>query len=501
MPQIPQYTRQVRPTTQAPSAQRSESFAGATGQAISQLGATLGAVADRMRRVESLDKATTLQTEASKRTATLQMEVKKNPQDWTYEKIQKETEKIRGDTLGQINNIPDKELQIRTRSSIDTSIASGSLNMQNIRMKFDVRQSQQKTYEIADTLKENYIAGNPKQKQTAIEQFHFEIDQRVDNNVWTPKQGESLKESIVQEWREERVARAIEKNPQEVITELGKGKKGAYKDLTADRRRDFLQRALSEDKRQKEIQKLDYELKKNETEQQAVEKAASGDLSIQEINEMEARHQAGLPGGISKGLASALRKWRLSKESVDPLLKSRMAAKIHDDFYKLNIEVDDGDPFSTSATLAQLTQYRIDLIKARAVGGITQGTFTNKIKMITGFYNEALNGVVSGKFKNQKLTYGFWKNLWQTGEMGLEKKDWDDASEYLANRLETYVLENPNVEPERIPEKGKEIFKNYIRQKFPEIFFNPIPEDGALIMNDAGNKARIFPDGTIKEVE
>ena len=171
-PQIPVYNRQVRPTTQAPSAKRSESFAGATGQAIQGLGQALGQVAERMQRIEVLDKVTKLKTQANNSILGMQEKIQKNPEKWTEEIIAKETRKIQSNLIGQLSSIPDRETQIKARGALNSTFASGMVKFQNIRRTYTMRQRRANWIESLDSYEKRYANSlRPKERKNYVNQM------------------------------------------------------------------------------------------------------------------------------------------------------------------------------------------------------------------------------------------------------------------------------------------------------------------------------------------
>ena len=105
MPKIPQYQRERRLTTEAPSTQVNAQSFTAQGENIAQIGRALSAVGQRFEELQDIDQLTKAETDAKKRIMELKTQMSQDPDIWTASgRAKEQLRKIGEDTSKGIVN-------------------------------------------------------------------------------------------------------------------------------------------------------------------------------------------------------------------------------------------------------------------------------------------------------------------------------------------------------------------------------------------------------------
>lgn len=485
MPQIPQYQRSAKLTTQAPSAQRSESFAGQGGRSIQAMGQALGAVAERMQTIRDMKQLTEAESFANKRLNELQLKAQEDSDIDTMDiRYREEAKKIKEKALSYID---DRLLRERYTKNINFDIESTMLNVEKLQRKRQITATQTNIFDASDQYEQRYLtATNPEERKFYLDKMKELFNKGAAIGVFTPNQARNYKEDYESAWLENRVAKSAEVNPEATIEELKKGEKGAYKDLTPSQRQEFLDYALEIQKKQKEIQELNLKLTQDKTEVELSEKAIKGALTEEDINKAEVKGQIGAPGGITKDFATSLRRLRKSQKAVSPSVKAETFNSLTSDFAKLGIGKY-GE--ATKNKLKNIASFRKAVMDARGRGEITDSVTQRWLKETAIAWNTQLEEKAIEQYKKVKKGMDVF-NWFQ--ERFYEKDRIDEIKARLGQELLKYASENDlsTISDEVLYKKVNGFIKTIIREENPQ-FFDKEDITNAII-DEQGQTNRIY---------
>jgi hypothetical protein len=362
MAKIPRISPTNRtPTSQVPS--RTRETGGGFGKVIETLGNTGQQIGEQLFRANLLREETEAENAYNAKVLDIKTRAE-NDDDTSVESFNKYDEEL-------TRSITEASKAIKTpaaRQLFELNAKGKSelarVGISNTFTKKSIEIGKQNLEISLDDKKGEFIRASGKDKQRIMLETKELLNKAKDAGYVSATELVDLERGISDEWKKAQVDFDIQTDPDLASLNITSG---VY-DLNAEEEKKYL--TLANDLRTKRAkeEKLRVQAGMQETEIDLYNKVSTGEASLLEINDAEARGLLGLDNGIRKEVATALRKLVTKGDKADPRAKADEFIRLHDVADKL---MDEG------GTVEEAMKFRDDVALAMANGTITK-TVGNK---------------------------------------------------------------------------------------------------------------------------
>ncbi len=350
--------------------------------------------------------------------------------------------------------------------------------------------------ELANAKKRVFTATPGIEKQNARDEISVIVSRRIGVALTKPEAANRVRlemDNLI----EGQITHDIENNTEFALEELQKGKEGIYKNADAELRlrkeREAIQKINRDEAQAKKNQSI--QLSKGETDFGNNLLNSGITVTEDEVNMAEVKGLMGLEGGISKEFATVARRAIKSINTITPKLQPTVFNKLQDDVVRLGLtkeRVKGKDIYSTTASVEDIAKFRAEVMNAWGKGEIGTAVAQNWLKAGSFIFDDLL-GIETEARLAKEHPKTFWERI----------TFWSD--EYAEDREETKARLGAELMDRYLntDESGKDITNDIIKKEQKRV--NPLignaDEEGTLMIDAFGNKAIVYPDGRIKEVD
>lgn len=425
MPRVPRIQpTQTKLTNQVPGRQvRSLSSTGDVVEILGQAGEAIfnqlrisNAIAEKTRAQNSLD--------ISLRDISTRAEQDSDTSDARQKSYDEEIRKAQETSVNLIS-LPEQKSLFEIESQNKSDIARN--NIQGFFRKKIVEQSKIELETYFDNKENEFVQStNIGFKNTAILERNNKIDEAVAAGYMTQAEGTKRINELNEEWKKAQLDYDISVDPALARENIVAGN---Y-DLTAKEEKAALTLAKDLEKRRSDENARIAKEDMLQNEIKLYNEIVAETKSIKDINDAETRGTLGLPGGISKAVATNLRRLATKGNVSTPEEQATSFIALQDRYTNLN--------FKEKVSLDDLALFRNDVVEALSRGEISKTVGEKWLKDTSEVLDEKLRDEV-GK-RNPRAGWNALK-FWVEG---LNPEEKDQMKEKLGNELMNRVSKGEN---------------------------------------------------------
>ena len=305
-PQIPVYNRQVRPTTQAPSAQRSESFAGATGEAIQGMGQTLGSIAEKLKKVEQLNQLNKAELKKNKWRNKIRIDSAKNPQEWDMDRFEREKRKKTDEIL---SGIKDPQLRDEFRVGLQKDFGISKLRVFNDVQNYKLKQTAATGLDNTEELAEEYASeDNASVRKGIMAKIDSKFGDMISIGALDAVQAKRIKDSLMSDLGVRRATR--DQKNKGVDYALANLMDGEYR-VTTEQKEELEDEFLKIQKTEEKEAEIDFDTRQTQEGIVIIERFIQGEDVLEDAKNMKGSQE------INSDIADAVIKAQTSPKALE----------------------------------------------------------------------------------------------------------------------------------------------------------------------------------------
>lgn len=485
MAQIPQYESQKkietqvgRPAITTPNVRVDPAVFARQGEMMEALGQTVQDVTDRLEKIRDLQQATAASSLVMDRTNALQMQMQNDPEIWTAKGRANEELKKIGNDASKLIDSPIAKQKFQFDYESQSLISQAKINKGLNKRAIDL---------TTDTINENiikkgeaFVTGSPAEQQVILAEVDNMLNTLVAFGAYTPEE-KLLEFSRLKTEMNESAANHLTYNvPEATLFLLDSKDKGVFKHLDTDTRLQHEKDAKALIAKRETIGETLRGLATDENEDNMVLKLLENNLTVQEVV------TGAQNGDIRPKFAKTLKNALLSKKTLNP----KTDLRVYDEIMTMITKSAD-DPEKKIITD---TQIRERIFEETAIGNLTPADYKSLYYTNKGGRETTISEGYIAEQNGEPPNYlaMVWKqidrfNMYNPVSVGK-----------LMNSVVDRVIQE-NAKGEQV----NQIAREEIRKE--NVFNNPAVanynKEGQLMVDANGNKAIVYPDGRIKEVE
>ncbi len=489
MAKIPKLESTGKLTPLSPSI-RISGGAGA-GKGLQDIGKVISTTALAFQKIAVENEATTADTESRRRLKELEIEATTS-EDLNPQIFEQRIQAIKQETSAGMK-LPLARSKFQQQFDRN-SLISGF----NIKRTLNSRQVDRSVATLNDNLdaqKFEFInAGSEVEKNKIILDMNSKIDERVRLGVLTAVQGGKLKKGTLKNWSQASIRSAIATNPEVAKKDITDG---VFGDLTADETAKWLEVADKKIEQNKKIVEVARDTLWLNNGGKVITNLK--ETSVADLIDLTAA------GQINPQLGSDLVAWKTDKDSPQ-----------YEDNKSVWMELAEK---SVSPEL-DLREFQLEVGKAIANKDIQAKEGAEFVVQVQNLFDKAVAfksrpslkdkvvGTAIKMFGGSGLTLGSIFNMTKEFIEGVKKGGNPDELEKSADDILKKEIKNQNPSlsnfediPNAIGSKGKAFRTVFDGNTQVKVDKKIKKDDGVLMIDAAGNKALVFPDGTFQEVD
>lgn len=486
MPKIAQREYSERSLNPLDAAQIDPSIAATSGKMFIEVGKGMEDVASKLEAAHSLAEETKATNQLNSRVAEIKSRAATD-QDYSEENLRKyhtELESAVNDSSSALT-LPSAKSAFMSDAQSKTQIEKYQIN-EGFRKKMITDAKTQFDVSMTDMMHQYVTADNEAMKTNAILKRDTLIDRMVYAGFMTrPEAAQAMQDQQVK-WDTAHVNYDAEVRPDFALKELQKGDEGFYKGVSPEIRAEGIRRASTRQLKIERTQKEAVSLHLQKTEDLTTRKLLYGDLKMPELESLYITKQIRPKyfHAAEKALGSPSLTHKSNPGSYLEMIDMMTDPKSKPEDIKEKILTDMAD--------GKLSTRDAQNLASLAIIPDEKGNQTLKQKAgdLEGILNEKarLDKDHKENTKEMKSLFGMITSFFQ--------KDSDKAAEGI-QAVAHEVAQGGDLTKAR--EVAKKFLAKQVLQDHPEIA--KLPKEGAIAYDRAGNKIRMYPDGTYEDVK
>lgn len=460
MPKIPTYQSRLGLTTQPPGVARRVEPDEVTMRALQSVGESVFQLGQRIAKADAERQYLEGAIRADEQFRQIEYEATNdNELDGFTEKYENKLSTTRDTVLNGIRSpVAREKLElILRRDALDYEY-----RIKNLHTKKLVDRSKAALDDNIEIERRNYfLASSPSEKEKVMGKMASMLNASAENGIITFEKARDRFSDIKKNITKDQVEYDMRLDPVKALERLKTDVYGLKKEnptLWAELKEDAEGRV----KKLMKEKSLENMLAQDQTEQGFVQKAIAGELTEEEIDEAEVRAEAGMPNGVSKDFASAMRRLLKSQKAVDPTISVEKYATLAEEFMALNID----QKGNTDSTIKDLAKFRKHVVDAMAKGEITREEGRGMMKDIAIPFNTEAEELARKKYAQRKKALGLAR-WWRPD--GVPKR----ILPQLRAAIQRDIMNIPDVEKmddETLFIEANKVMRESFRSQYPTYF-------------------------------